>query len=253
MNSTLIGLATLACVLVGYAFGAYLKWRLPERQVGDESRETIKQTIAVIGTVTGMCLGLLVASSKGSFDEKAEGLNRMAVSIIVLDRALAHYGAEAAGLRAKLRAVVEGRRNALWQEGALKTEFTGSPGAVGAIESFQDALRELRPVTEAQRAIHAQATDIGNQIAATRWQVYVRSGTTVPPLFLAVLVFWQAAMFAGLGLVASRNPVDRAAIFVGAVAVSAAIYLILALDTPYEGLIRISDAPLRLVLEQLGK
>jgi UDP-N-acetylmuramyl pentapeptide phosphotransferase/UDP-N-acetylglucosamine-1-phosphate transferase len=254
MSSTLIGIATLACILAGYAFGAYLKWRLPENQVSGDSRDTIKQTITVIGTVTGMCLGLLVASAKDSFDQKAEGLNRIAVSIIMLDRALAHYGTEAARLRAKLRSVIESRRQSLWQEGALKTELTGTgSGAMGAIESYQDALRELRPETEAQRAIHAQATDIGNQIAATRWQVYVRSGTTIPPVFLAVLIFWQAAMFTGLGLVASRNAINGAAILVGAIAVSAAIYLILALDTPYEGLIRISDAPLRLALEQLGK
>jgi hypothetical protein len=83
--------------------------------------------------------------------------------------------------------------------------------------------------------------------------VYVRSGSTIPLPFLAVLVFWQAAMFAGLGLVASRNATNGAAIIVGAVSLSAAIFLILELDSPYEGVIRISEAPLRLVLEQLGK
>jgi len=38
-----------------------------------------------------------------------------------------------------------------------------------------------------------------------------------------------------------------------ALAVSAAIYLILELDTPYSGLITLSDAPLRLALQHLGR
>jgi UDP-N-acetylmuramyl pentapeptide phosphotransferase/UDP-N-acetylglucosamine-1-phosphate transferase len=253
MSSTLVGLATLACIVAGYALGLYLKWRLPEHHVSGDSRDTVKQTIAVVGTVTGMCLGLLVASAKNSYDAKVEGLNRIAADLIILDRALAHYGTEASGLRATLRSAIESKLRVLWHEGGLKAERTGAANAGSAIESFQDALRGLRPATETQRAVHARATAIGNELAAIRWQVYVRSTGTIPLPFLAVLVFWQAAMFAGLGLVASRNATNGAAIIVGAVSLSAAIFLILELDSPYEGVIRISEAPLRLVLEQLGK
>jgi hypothetical protein len=253
MNSTLIGLATLACISAGYALGLYLKWRLPEHHVSGDSRDTVKQIIGVIGTVTGMCLGLLVASAKNSYDGKIDSLNRIAADIIILDRALVNYGAEASGLRAMLRSATESKLRVLWHEGGLKAEAAGAAVATDAIESFQGTLLGLRPATETQRAIHARATAIGYELAAIRWLVHVRSGSSIPLVFLAVLVFWQTAMFAGLGLIASRNATNGAAIVVGAISLSAAIFLILELDTPYEGVIRISEAPLRLVLEQLGK
>jgi hypothetical protein len=250
MSSTLIGFTTLACILAGYALGLVLKWRLPEHHVGGDSRDTIKQTISVLGSIAGICLGLMVASAKNTYDAKVEALNRIAADVIILDRGLARYGSEAAELRAMLRTAVEGQRRLLWHDGKLMAGPTGSPGA---IESFQDALRGLHPATEERRAIHADAAAIGNRLAATRWEVYVRGGSTIPPTFLVVLVFWQFAMFAGLGLVASRNLTNGVAIIVGAVSVAAAIFLILELETPYHGLISISDAPLRLALEQLGR
>ena len=253
MNSALIGLATLACISAGFAVGLYFRFRLPEHHVSGESRDTIKQVIGVIGTVTGMCLGLLVASAKSSYDVKVDALNRMAANIIILDRGLAKYGAEASELRSGLRAVIERQRHVLWDEGGLQAEGTRAAAASSAIESFQGALHALHPATEAQRAIHAHATAIVNQLAVARWEVYVRSGSTTPPVFLAVLVFWQAAMFAGLGLIAARNATNSAAIIVGAISLAAALVLILELDTPYSGMLRIPDTPLRLALEQLGK
>lgn len=253
MSSAWIGLATLACIAAGYALGLYFTYRLPQHHVSGDSRDTVKLIIGVIGTVTGVCLGLLVASAKHSYDARVDSLNRIAADIIILDRALAHYGAEAAGLRDGLRSATEHKLRLLWSAEGLTVGNKEAAGTTGTIESFQDALRALRPATETQRAIHARASAIGNELAAIRWQVYVGSGSTIPLAFLMVLVFWQTAMFAGLGLVASRNSTNGAAIAVGAVSLAAAIFLILELDTPYAGVIRISDAPLRLAIEQLGK
>jgi hypothetical protein len=253
MSSAWVGLATLACIAAGYTLGLYFTYRLPEHHLSGDSRDTVKLIIGVVGTVTGVCLGLLVASAKHSYDSKVDSLDRIAADIIILDRALAHYGTEASGLRDRLRSATEHKLRLLWSAEGVKVANLEAAGATGTIESFQDALLALRPATETQRAIHARATAIGNDLGAIRWQVYVRSGSTIPLAFLMVLVFWQTAMFAGLGLVASRNATNGAAIAVGAVSLAAAIFLILELDTPYEGVIRISDAPLRLAIEQLGK
>jgi hypothetical protein len=43
------------------------------------------------------------------------------------------------------------------------------------------------------------------------------------------------------------------AVVASAFAFSAAVFLILELDTPYGGLIQLSDAPARLALEHLGR
>jgi membrane-bound ClpP family serine protease len=66
-------------------------------------------------------------------------------------------------------------------------------------------------------------------------------------------VSWLALTFAGLGLIAARNATVMAAGVATALAVAGAMFLILELDTPYGGVITISDAPLRLALEHLGR
>jgi hypothetical protein len=70
---------------------------------------------------------------------------------------------------------------------------------------------------------------------------------------MAILVFWLAVIFASFGLFAPRNSIVAAALFVAALSVAGSIYLILAMDQPYSGPIKISSAPLRIALEQLGQ
>jgi hypothetical protein len=72
-------------------------------------------------------------------------------------------------------------------------------------------------------------------------------------LLLAVLVFWLAIVFASFGLFAPANPTVIATLFLCALSVSGAIFLILEMYTPFQGWIQISSAPLRNALAQLGQ
>jgi hypothetical protein len=68
-----------------------------------------------------------------------------------------------------------------------------------------------------------------------------------------VLVFWLAAMFAGFGLFAPRNAIAIFVLFLGAVSLSAAIFLVEELNNPLEGLITISKVPMETALGYLGQ
>jgi nitric oxide reductase large subunit len=71
--------------------------------------------------------------------------------------------------------------------------------------------------------------------------------------FLVVLVFWLSMVFFGIHLFIAPSRIVIASMFVGALCLSAAIFLILQLNSPLEGLMRISSAPLRRVLGILGQ
>ena len=71
--------------------------------------------------------------------------------------------------------------------------------------------------------------------------------------FLIVLVLWLAVIFAGLGLFAPRNRTATAVIIVCAFSVSAAIFLILELDQPFDGLLQVSDKPLQNAYRQIAR
>ena len=70
---------------------------------------------------------------------------------------------------------------------------------------------------------------------------------------LAVLVFWLTIVFASFGLFAPPNATVIVTLFLCALSVSGAIFLILEMYTPFEGLIQISSAPLRDALAHLGQ
>ena len=68
-----------------------------------------------------------------------------------------------------------------------------------------------------------------------------------------MLVFWLAIIFASLGLFAPRNGTVYTIIFVCALSVATAIFLILEMDQPFEGLLQIPDAPLRSALAEMSR
>ena len=68
-----------------------------------------------------------------------------------------------------------------------------------------------------------------------------------------VLVFWLAALFASFGLFAPREATVIAVLCVSALSVSAAILLILDMNQPFQGLMKVSSAPLRYALAHLGQ
>jgi hypothetical protein len=80
-----------------------------------------------------------------------------------------------------------------------------------------------------------------------------QNGSSIPRPFLVVLVFWLAVIFTSFGLFAPYNATVVATLFVCALSVSGALFLILELDTPFAGLLQISDIPLRDAIAHLGQ
>ena len=70
---------------------------------------------------------------------------------------------------------------------------------------------------------------------------------------VAILIFWTAALFFGVGLYAQSNAVVLAALTFGALSVAFAVFLILGLGEPYTGLFRVNPAALREAIDFLGE
>ena len=68
-----------------------------------------------------------------------------------------------------------------------------------------------------------------------------------------MLIFWICVLFLGFGLFARFNTTVTVALLAGALSVAGAIFLILELNDPYRGLMRISDEPLRNAMGQIDQ
>jgi hypothetical protein len=90
-------------------------------------------------------------------------------------------------------------------------------------------------------------------IGRTRWLLFEQSGRSFSTRLLVVLIFWFVVIFTSFGLSAPRNATAFVVLFLCAVSISGALFLILELGGPFNGLIQVSSAPLRNTLAHLGE
>ena len=121
------------------------------------------------------------------------------------------------------------------------------------VEMEQRILR-LAPRDDAQKWFQSQALQLANGLAQTRWLLtFQLAGISLPMPTLIVLIAWNTVIFTSFGLFVKMNPTVVAALFISALSVAVAFFLILDLNSPFTGLIRISSAPAHATLEVLDK
>jgi hypothetical protein len=253
MSSLAIACVMFGCVLVSTLAAMLIARRLPEHHLGGESRDVVKLGLGVIGTLTALVLGLLVAATKGTYDAQTTTVKEFAAQLAVLDRVLARYGAEVGEARVRFRALGQAALDQVWPQGAAAPiDFSGGPTRQAG-EAFFEAVSELEPKTDSQRLLKSRAQEMTLGLGQLRQRLVVNSERSIPAPMLIMLGVWQSALFAGFGLLAPRNPTTIAVLVICILSVSGALYLILELDRPFEGMVRVSDVPVRVVISHLGE
>ncbi len=103
MSSLTVSLIVFACVFGGALLGILLHASLPQHHLAADSKDIVKLGMGLVGTMSALVLGLLVASAKGSYDAQSAELTQMSANIALLDRVLAVYGLETKEARGLLR------------------------------------------------------------------------------------------------------------------------------------------------------
>lgn len=252
MNSLAFAVAAFVVVFGGALGGLYLQRHVPSDHRGEESKDIVKLCLGVVGTLAALVLGLLVSSAKSSFDNMNSELTLAAVRVIQIDRVLAAYGPEAGEARRILRRHYQAVVEALGARERSQLEQLHRPATRSAIDDTQAAIRALAPRTDDQRELRAQALGFAAGANENRWLLALQQHDTFSAPLVVVVVSWLTAIFAGFGLYAPRNATVIAVLFVGALSVSGALFLILEMDDPFAGIVRISDAPMRRALDFMG-
>ena len=253
MLPTEIALIVFACVFGGALLGMFLRVVTPEHHLSRDSQEVIKLGMGLIATMAALVLGLVIATAKSSYDTQDAAVKHSAAKVLLLDRVLANYGPETQETRDLLRRIVASRVDAIWPEDRSQPARSDGPEAVPTALEFEARILQLAPQTDAQRWLQSQALQISSDLKETRWLVLGGRGSSVPLPFLVVVVFWLTIIFGSFGLFAPRNGTVVAVLFLCALSLAGSIFLILEMDQPFQGLMKISSAPLRYTLSQLGQ
>ncbi len=234
-------------------FGMVLRKKMPDDHLSEDSKDVIKLVMGLIATMAALVLGLLIASANSSYETQGGELQQVSATIVELDSILAQYGPEANEPRHRLRVAVSAVADKIWPKDGVQIENLTPAANHAEAAAFYDSIAQLSPTTEAQRFIQKRALEIGGALRHTRALMLEQANSSISWPFLAVLVYWISMLFVGFGVFARINATVIVALLIGALSVSSAIFLILELNHPYVGLMRISGTPLRNALAQIGQ
>jgi hypothetical protein len=253
MSATTIAAITFVCTFGCAWWGTGIRSALPQSHLSKESQDVVRLGMGLVATMTALLLGLVTAAAKNTFDSFDTAVRNSAVNILMLDRDLARYGPETEPTRDLVRRAVAARIEATWSEKGGAPPPPNGSGIVSPAEAVQNQILALDPGNDTQRWLKAECLRLTDDILRARWRVLGGRAGAVPPTFLAVVIFWLTATFASFGLYAPRNSTVLSVLIIASLSVAAAMFLILELDSPFGGLMKVSSDPFRYALANLGK
>jgi len=252
-SSLTLSLISAGCIFGGVLLGFVLRRLLPEQHLDGESKDTIKLGAGMIATVSALVLGLLVASAKNTFDTTEEELTQRGAKIIFLDRLLADYGPETKETREQLRRTVAASIEMIWPDEKKGASGSTDYEQMNGMQVTQMTLLKVTPTTDAQRQLYGTAQQLLTDLRQSRWVLIQRVQRVIPIPFLVVLLFWLTMLHVSFGLFAPRNGTVITVLLISALSVSGAIFIVLDMTHPLQGVIKVSIAPMRKALEHLGQ
>src|SRR5947207_12561357 len=104
MSHFTIGLVSFVGIFGGALLGLFAARRLPGHHLGSETQTAVTVSVAVIGTLAALVLGLMITAANSSFTRRSDEVRELSLQVIRMERNLRRYGTEAEDARAKLRA-----------------------------------------------------------------------------------------------------------------------------------------------------
>ena len=251
MSAILVGLLVAACVFAGAALGLSAHRFLPHHHLTEETSAVVRLGAGTISVLASLVLGLLIATAKTASDTTDKELRGYAADLITLDETLRAYGDGAALPRELLRRSTARTVQDLWPKpgGSFVGLDEASAGAL--LRQAEQAIRALVPADAGQQWRQDQASATVAALQRQRWVLIEQAGPTVHPVILGTLVCWVVVIFASFGLNAPRNGTVAAAFLVCSLAIGGAVFLVLEMDSPFSGVLRVADRRMQRALEHM--
>jgi hypothetical protein len=235
----------------GVAVGSWLRGRLPQHHLADRAAGVIKSGVGLISTLAALILGLLISTAKISYDSTGSQVSQIESDLVLGDQLLSAYGPSAYGAREALREQSSALADSIWT-GATK------PGhhtfvALDAWRRFSVAIGQLPDATDQQRNLRKQIDEVVSRSAQARVRLFSNAGSALPTPFLALLVFWLTIIFASYSILGEMNLTVKVFVFLFTLSSAGALFLISELNSPFSGLLRLSQTQISQALSPLSE
>jgi len=247
-----VGFGIFVCVFACAMLGLHVRNLLPQHHLSEDSVSSIKLATGLIATIAALVLGLMISSAKGSFDNVRNDLVHNAVNVISLDRTLAQFGPPAEGLRHTLKKNYGDWVALLETREAIDPSQLDQTRILSGFEAFQLEVASLPSSTLQEQRLIARALTVADAVFSARWMALMHKDGSIPIPLLVVVVCWLAVIFATFGLFAPRNGTVIVFFLLCSLSAAGAIFVILEMDTPLDGIICVSLTPMQDALARLG-
>ncbi len=248
MESILVSSSVFVVVFSGALVGMRFRRVLPQDQLGPEVKDVIRLATGLLVTMTALVLGMLVSTANSSYQDRKNELAEMGSNFVQVDSLLASYGPDTDAIRMELRGLAESGLERVWPSHAPQASMR--PGENG--QFFYDHVQSLVPRNDTQVAVKAAAISAAVNLRHTYWLMFLgteQSSLSFP--LLLVVVSWLTFIFISFGLFAPGNRAVFVTLVACALAVSAAVFIIMAMYTPFSGIMQISSTPIRDALSMM--
>ncbi|MDP2333458.1 MAG: hypothetical protein Q8M19_22490 [Reyranella sp.] len=118
-------------------------------------------------------------------------------------------------------------------------------------ETVSYGIRTLVPHNPVQVSLQAWAPQLSIDMAQTRLTLFAQPVDSISRPFMTALVLWLAFIFGSFAVSAPPNRTIITVLFICVLSASSAIFLILELGQPFDGLMQLPNADLREALAPL--
>ena len=243
------GIAIFALLVAASLGSLALHRRYPTRRRDEETITVVRLTANVFVVMTSLILGLLINSAKNTLDSVDRNIHAFAADLVMLDRWLQHYGPDADTARQRLLAYAEhaGRMIDDYQGSASDREGEKMLNDVGA------SIDALHPQDADRRATVQGALQQFLRLTELRWLIASSTRGTIPMPLVALVVASLMLVLASYAWRAPSNAAVIASFLVASLLLTAAIVLILDMDRPFTGPVRVSADPVSRAIADMRK
>jgi hypothetical protein len=241
MSALVVAIITFLSVLGAAFLGLFSKTRLPSGLLREDTNSLVRSMVNFFIVGTSLLLGLMLNSAMNALEANNGNVRALATEIILLDRTMRALGPETEDARRRLVEYIK----------AVLSEWQDSFGAVprheASLEAAGISLSAIR-VPEEQKATWEYARDLYRQVIRQRRIFADALGRTIPTPLIILLILQLVFINAGLGYGAPRNIIVTTVFVLAALLASAALFLIVDMDTPTAGIlapIQVSNIPLQ--------
>ena len=244
------------CPLVGAGIGFAVRRRLPEDHLSSNSTDVIKLGAGLLATLVALILGLLISSANTYRSAIQTEFKQVLADIIQFDEYLRAYGPEADDVRQHIRRTLWHAFQARWPNDDFGPKERPAGSQRHEVMNIQRQLLALQPTDAGQKWFQAQALEVS--IGVARLQLLLLSqeeAALAAPLLpvVALTLLLSAVIFGSFTLFVEPNATVVVELSLAALGIGGATFLIVELNSPFEGLLQISSSGAHSVWQLLAQ